>query len=52
MKQGDTVLFYHSGEGKAVVGLARVAREAYPDPADERWLAVDLEPVKRPRRAP
>ena len=46
MKKGDAVLFYHSGEGKAVVGLARVTREAYPDPADERWLAVDLEPVR------
>ena len=46
MKRGDTVLFYHSGEGKEVVGLARVAREAYPDPADARWLAVDLEPVR------
>ena len=34
MKQGEPVLFYHSGEGKEVVGLARVAREAYPDPAD------------------
>jgi predicted RNA-binding protein with PUA-like domain len=28
------------------VGIARVAREAYPDPADARWLAVDLEPVR------
>lgn len=46
MKKGDDVLFYHSGEGKAVVGIARVAREAYPDPRDERWLAVDLEPVR------
>jgi len=46
MKPGDPVLFYHSGEGKEVVGVARVAREAYPDPADERWLAVDLEPVR------
>jgi predicted RNA-binding protein with PUA-like domain len=46
MQKGDPVLFYHSGDGKEVVGLARVAREAYPDPADERWLAVDLEPVR------
>lgn len=46
MKRGDPVLFYHSGEGKEVVGFARVAREAYPDPADDRWLAVDLEPVR------
>lgn len=48
MKPGDLVLFYHSGEGKAVVGIARVAKEAYPDPtsADGKWLAVDVEPVK------
>jgi predicted RNA-binding protein with PUA-like domain len=46
MRQGDRVLFYHSSVGKEVVGLARVAREAYPDPRDPRWLAVDLEPVK------
>jgi predicted RNA-binding protein with PUA-like domain len=48
MKEGDLVLFYHSGEAKAVVGIARVAKGAYPDPtsADGRWLAVDVEPVK------
>ena len=48
MKAGDRVFFYHSGEEKSVVGLARVAREAYPDPtADEGdWSAVDLAPVK------
>ncbi len=47
MKRGDAVLFYASGEDKSVVGVARVAREAYPDPtADEGdWSAVDLEPV-------
>jgi predicted RNA-binding protein with PUA-like domain len=48
MKRGDEVLFYHSGEQKAVVGIARVARTAYADPtADEDgWVAVDLTPVK------
>jgi predicted RNA-binding protein with PUA-like domain len=48
MKAGDLVLFYHSGEGKEVVGIARVAKEAYPDPTsgDGKWLAVDVEPVK------
>jgi predicted RNA-binding protein with PUA-like domain len=48
MRRGDLVLFYHSGTGKEVVGLARVVREAYPDPTDRsgRWLAVDLEPVR------
>jgi predicted RNA-binding protein with PUA-like domain len=48
MQKGDLVLFYHSGEGKEVVGVARVARAAYPEPGagDPRWLAVDLEPVR------
>jgi len=48
MATGDRVLFYHSGEDKSVVGLARVTRLAYPDPtADEGdWSAVDLVPVK------
>ncbi len=48
MKAGDIVLFYHSGAERSVVGLARVARQAYPDPtADEGdWSAVDLMPFK------
>ena len=48
MKQGDAVLFYHSVTGKEVVGIAKVAREAYPDPtADEPgWDCVDLVPAK------
>jgi len=48
MKAGDLVFFYHSGETKSVVGLARVAREAYPDPTagEEDWAAVDLTLVK------
>ena len=48
MKAGDGVLFYHSGEGKCIVGIARVARSAYPDPTDETgtWVAVDLAPEK------
>jgi predicted RNA-binding protein with PUA-like domain len=48
MKKGDSVLFYHSGEEKQIVGLARVEKEAYPDPtADEGdWSAVDIVPLK------
>jgi predicted RNA-binding protein with PUA-like domain len=48
MRAGDLVLVYHSGDERAVVGVARVAREAYPDPSarEGSWLAVDLEPVK------
>jgi predicted RNA-binding protein with PUA-like domain len=48
MKAGDRALFYHSSEGLAVVGIARVVKEAYQDPTtdDSRWVAVDLVPVK------
>ena len=48
MKPGDKVLFYHSGKGKEVVGLAEVVKGAYPDPTadDPQWVAVDLKPVK------
>ncbi|MEE8581075.1 MAG: EVE domain-containing protein [Myxococcota bacterium] len=47
MKRGDLALYYHSNEGKEVVGVARVTRESYPDPttSDERWLVVVVEPV-------
>jgi predicted RNA-binding protein with PUA-like domain len=48
MKKGDLVFFYHSGEGKSVVGLARVEKESYPDPTAEEgdWSCVDLAAVK------
>jgi len=48
MKRGDLVLFYHSVEGKEITGLARVAKEAYPDPTAKEgdWVCVDLQPVK------
>jgi predicted RNA-binding protein with PUA-like domain len=47
MKEGDLLLFYHSNEGKSVVGVARVKREAYADPTapEEDWSVVDVEPV-------
>src|SRR3954447_2392310 len=53
MKRGDQVLYYHSVEGKEVVGIAKVEREAYPDPTAEEgsWKAVDLVPV-RPLKKP
>jgi predicted RNA-binding protein with PUA-like domain len=48
MSKGDEVLFYHSGEEKAVVGIAKVARTAYRDTTakEEDWNAVDLVPIK------
>ncbi len=48
MKKGDLVLYYHSGEGKEIVGIAKVVAESYPDPTDSEgdWSAVDLAPHK------
>lgn len=48
MKKGDTVLFYHSQDGKEVVGIAKVLKTAYQDPStdDPRWVAVDIKPVR------
>ena len=53
MQPGDEVFFYHSNEGKAIVGLAKVTKPAFPDPtADEGdWVAVELAavaPLKQP----
>lgn len=49
MKIGDQVLFYHSVNEKQVVGIAEVVRDFYPDPTteDDRWVVVDLVPVKK-----
>ena len=48
MKKGDLVLFYHSNEGLEVVGIAKVAKEAYQDPTTEEtaWVCVDFKPHK------
>jgi len=49
MKKGDPVFYYHSVTGKEIVGLARVAKEAYPDPTatEGDWSCVDLVPDKQ-----
>ena len=48
MEEGDEVFFYHSNEGKAVVGIARVTRTAFPDVTDPtgRFVAVEVVPVR------
>jgi len=48
MQEGDLVLFYHSNEGKNVVGIAKVVKEFYQDPTtdDTNWVVVDLSPVE------
>lgn len=53
MKQGERAFFYHSGEGKEIVGISEVTREAYPDPTDKTgaFVCVDfkaVEPMKTP----
>ena len=44
MKKGDLCLFYHSNEGKEIVGICEIVKESYQDPTtdDERWVAVDV----------
>jgi len=48
MKVGDLVLYYHSNEGKEVVGIAKVSKEFYQDPTteDPNWVVVNLVPVQ------
>src|ERR1700733_3485425 len=49
MKKGDEVFFYHSNEGMEIVGIAKVAKESYPDPTitEGSWLVVDFAPYKK-----
>jgi predicted RNA-binding protein with PUA-like domain len=49
VKKGDTILYYHTGDEKAVVGLARAKANAYPDPEDAaaKMYVVDVLPVRR-----
>ncbi len=49
MKVGDWCLFYHSNEGKEVVGIAEVVKESYQDPTtpNPNWVVVDVKPIKK-----
>lgn len=49
VKKGDRVFYYHTGTEKAVVGIAKAAKSAYPDPAGTGYV-VDIVPVKRLKR--
>lgn len=48
MQLNDLALFYHSNEGKSVVGIARIVKEAYQDPTttETQWVVVEVEPVQ------
>jgi predicted RNA-binding protein with PUA-like domain len=53
MKKGDRAFFYHSNEGKEIVGIAEIVKEHYPDPTDktEKFVCVDIaadKPLKKP----
>ena len=49
MKEGDLAFFYHSNEGKEIVGIAKITKEHYPDPTsdDPRWVVVELQPLEK-----
>ncbi|MCO4818608.1 MAG: EVE domain-containing protein [Bacteroidetes bacterium] len=49
MKVGDQCFYYHSNEGKEIVGIAEVIKEHYPDPTAEgdRWSVVDIKPLQK-----
>lgn len=49
MQKGEEVLFYHSNEGLAIVGIAKVVKESYQDPTtdEDAWVVVDLKPFKK-----
>ena len=53
MRLGDHAFFYHSNEGKEIVGIVEIVREAYPDPSDEagRFVMVDVAPLRLVTRA-
>jgi len=52
MKKGDLAFFYHSNKGVEVVGVVKIIKEFYQDPTidDDRWVAVDIKPVKALKR--
>lgn len=53
MKKGDEAFFYHSNEGMEIVGIVKIVKEAYQDPTteDEKWVAVDVAPVRKLKNA-
>jgi predicted RNA-binding protein with PUA-like domain len=47
IKKGDIVFFYHTGEEKSIVGLAKASSDPYPEPKDPDWVVIDLVPEKK-----
>lgn len=51
MEKGDVVFIYHTGEEKAIIGQAQVAKAAYADPKDAEWVVVELSPEKQLKKS-
>lgn len=51
MKKGDLVLFYHSTGEKAVVGVAKIVKEWYPEPGEPEWAVVELAPERKLKKS-
>lgn len=47
MKKGDLVFIYHSMDDKAVVGIAKIIKESFPDPKDNDWSVVEIAPERK-----
>jgi predicted RNA-binding protein with PUA-like domain len=47
MKKGDLAFVYHSNEDKAIIGIAKIVKEAYPDVKDKDWVQVDIAPERK-----
>jgi predicted RNA-binding protein with PUA-like domain len=51
MKKGDLAFIYHSMDDKAVIGIAEITREHFPDPKEKDWAAVEIKAVKKLKNA-
>ena len=47
MKKGDLAFIYHSMDDKAVVGIAKITKESFPDPKDNEWVVVEIAPERK-----
>lgn len=47
IKKGDVALFYHTGDEKSIIGLAKVVKEHYPEPKDPDWVVIEISPEKK-----
>lgn len=51
MKKGDIAMVYHTGDEKAIIGIAKIVKEHFPEPKDPEWMAVEISPEKKLKKA-